>query len=169
MDHDSPDAVDRPGETLAHDRSHPIRVVRVAVYLPVPPPLFVRPKEGLDQALALSEVGQLVQDRGVDLIEEFLLRGQDDLLALQFRTGQGLDPRSLRGALRLLLPLREQLRSFGTRVLENPLSLCGGRNSCPCYAQCCGHRSQWVCHVSIPPASLAHRRDGTESRCPCKI
>src|SRR5712692_2946080 len=123
FDHDPSDAFDRPREMGTDDGPDDVGVPRVAIDLPVLPLLGVRLEESAKQVSAFSESRQPFQDRGIDLVQEFLLGRQDHLLALEFRAGEGLDPRPLRGFAGLLLPLGAELRSLRPRVREDPLSL----------------------------------------------
>src|SRR3990172_3132673 len=66
---------------------------------------------------------QPLQDGRVHPVEELLLCGEDDLLALELRAGEVLDPMALCVRPSCLLPLEPQLPALRAGVLEHPLAL----------------------------------------------
>src|SRR5947208_10248624 len=127
IDHDAADALDRAAEVLADDGAGRVRVMGVAVDLSISPFLRVRLEEGPQQALTLGKARELLKDGGIDLVEELLLGGEDDFLALEFRPRERLNSQTLRSLPAFLLPLREQLRCFLPRFSKNSLPFCQGR------------------------------------------
>src|SRR5437016_12518750 len=87
----------------------------------------MRLEEGPQQALTLGKARELLQDGGIDLVEELLLGGEEDCLALEFRPRERLDSETLGGLPPFLLPLGERLRPCRPRVSEGSLAFapCG--------------------------------------------
>ena len=123
LDDDAADTIDRPAETRADRGPHGVGVFLVAVDLPRPPVGGVRLEERLKDGRSILEDGQFLEDLRVDLVQQLLLRGQHDFLALQLGAREGLDPQAFRGLPGVPLSDLEELRSFAPGTLQDPIAL----------------------------------------------